>query len=133
MIRCCKAFLPTFKEQAISGLHTDSRILNITSMAGLVAQGAIGMSAYSASKHAANAFSHILRAEVYPSFQIQVTTINPSFHGTPLVHSMGDMASKQWDSLGAPIKAEYGEGKGIHSVWLFHDGTFLIARSLFHW
>jgi NAD(P)-dependent dehydrogenase (short-subunit alcohol dehydrogenase family) len=113
MVRCCKAFLPVLKEQAVSGVHTDARILNITSMAGLVAQGAIGMAAYSASKHAANAFSHILRAEVLPSFQIQVSTINPSFHGTPLVHSMGDMVSKQWDSLKNSTKSEYGEGTDV--------------------
>jgi short chain dehydrogenase len=114
MVRCCKAFLPLLKEQATSGIHTGARILNLTSMAGLISQGAIGLAAYSASKHAANTFSHILRTEVFPSFKIQVTTINPSFHGTPLVHAMGDMASKQWDSLEYSIKAEYGEGTVIY-------------------
>lgn len=127
MVRCCKAFLPILKEQAISRIHTDARILNITSMAGLVAQGAIGMSAYSASKHAANAFSQILRAEVFPSFQIQVTTINPSFHGTPLVHSMGGLASQQWASLKASTKAEYGEGTLISHVYTAKGYLFSLS------
>jgi NAD(P)-dependent dehydrogenase (short-subunit alcohol dehydrogenase family) len=94
----------------MSRVHPDARILNLTSMAGVVSSGTIGMSAYCASKHAANAFSNILRAEIYHSFHIQVTTINPSFHGTPLVYTMGDVAAKQWDTLDTTKKMEYGEG-----------------------
>ena len=108
MVRCCKAFLPILKDQAIKQTYTDMRIFNLTSMAGLVA-GGIGLAAYSASKHAANAFSTVLRLEL-KGFGIQVTTINPSFHGTPLVNTMGDKASKQWETLDSAKKEEYGQG-----------------------
>jgi NAD(P)-dependent dehydrogenase (short-subunit alcohol dehydrogenase family) len=110
LIRCCKAFLPLFKEQAIQETHTGGRIINITSMAGLISNGVMGMSAYSASKHAANAFSHILRTELLSSYNIQVCTVNPSFHKTPLVDTMGDVLSNIWEKLDPKLKEEYGEG-----------------------
>ena len=96
------------KAQAAKRSYKDMRIFNMTSMAGLVPLS-IGMSAYGASKHAANAFSSVLRMEL-KSFGIQVTTINPSFHATPLVHSMGDKAKQEWDKLDDTRKEEYGEG-----------------------
>jgi len=95
------------KAQAAKRSYKDMRILNMTSMAGLVPMS-IGLSAYGASKHAANAFSSVLRMEL-KSFGIQVTTINPSFHATPLVHGMGDKAKQEWDKLDDKMKEEYGE------------------------
>lgn len=77
-------------------------------MAGLVT-GQMGLSAYAASKHAANAFSSCLRMEV-KAFGVQVTTVNPSFHATPLVHSMGEEAAKGWAKLDETTKEEYGHG-----------------------
>jgi short-subunit dehydrogenase len=109
MVRCCKAFIPVFKDQVINETHFGGRILNITSMAGLISNGCIGFAPYVASKHAANAFSHFLRTELLSSFHIQVTTINPSFHKTPLVDTMGDVYTKQWDQLEDKVKMEYGE------------------------
>ena len=111
MIRCCKAFLPLFKEQSILASHTGARIINITSMAGYISNGLMGMSAYVASKHAANAFSHCLRTELPPSYNIQVCTINPSFHKTPLVDTMDQVLAKKWETLDPKLKEEYGEGK----------------------
>ena len=111
-VRCCKAFLPIFKEQAIKRTHKDARIFNLTSMAGLVT-GSMGLAAYAASKHAANAFSSVLRNEL-KAFGIQVTTVNPSFHGTPLVASMGDLVADNWENLEVSKKEEYGEA--------FYDG-----------
>ena len=35
-VRCCKAFLPIFKEQAIKGTYQSARIFNMVSMAGMV-------------------------------------------------------------------------------------------------
>ena len=79
-------------------------------MFGLVT-GRIGMSAYAASKHAANAFSTVLRLEL-KGFGIQVTTVNPSFHGTPLINTiMGDVTTRIWETLDPVKKKEYGEGK----------------------
>jgi NAD(P)-dependent dehydrogenase (short-subunit alcohol dehydrogenase family) len=115
MVRCCKAFLPILKEQAIQQSYQGMRIFNLTSMAGLVA-GLIGFSAYAASKHAANAFSTALRLELQSSFGIQVTTINPSFHSTPLVETMGDTLSEKWEKLDAAKKKEYGEGTLYRSI-----------------
>jgi NAD(P)-dependent dehydrogenase (short-subunit alcohol dehydrogenase family) len=102
-VRCCKAFLPIFKNQ----VSQDCRIINVTSMAGLVHffQGA---SAYSASKHAATAFSHVLRAECRS--YVQVTTVHPTFHSTPLVRSMEQMAQDAWDKVDEATKQQYGEG-----------------------
>ena len=110
MVRCCKAFLQLFKDQSVERTYADGgmRIFNLTSVAGLVTMG-IGMSAYAASKHAANAFSSILRVEL-KGFGIQVMTINPSFHGTPLVTKMQDVSSKQWGKLDMRKKEEYGQG-----------------------
>jgi NAD(P)-dependent dehydrogenase (short-subunit alcohol dehydrogenase family) len=83
--------------------------LNVTSMAGLVASGTSGLSAYGASKHAANAFSSILRTEL-AGFGIAVTTINPSFHATPLVKDMGEQLTKVWNNLDETKRKEYGQG-----------------------
>ena len=92
--------------------YQDMRIFNLTSMAGLVS-GLIGMSAYSASKHAANAFSSCLRMEL-KMFGIQVTTVNPSFHATPLVNSMLDKALELWNRLDGSIQEEYGPCKLLY-------------------
>ena len=70
------------------------------------------MSAYQAAKHAAYAFSAFLRLEL-AAFGIQVTTINPSYHGTPIVNTMGDKAVEMWDELPPEIKMEYGQGRGV--------------------
>jgi len=109
MVRCCKAFLPIFKEQAVKRTYQHMRIYNVTSMAGLIAPGQMGLSAYGASKFAATAFSSCLRLEL-KMFGIQVTTVHPSFHATPLVHSMGEKADADWKKLDESKKEEYGEG-----------------------
>jgi short chain dehydrogenase len=103
MVRCCKAFLPIFKNQ----VNRDCRIINITSMAGRF-QAVPAMSAYAASKHAANAFSHGLRAECRS--YVQVTTVNPTFHSTPLVHNVPDTAQTVWAKVDDATKQQYGEG-----------------------
>jgi NAD(P)-dependent dehydrogenase (short-subunit alcohol dehydrogenase family) len=68
-----------------------------------------GLSAYAASKHAANAFSAILRTEL-AGFGIAVTTINPSFHATALVKDMGEQLTKVWNKLDETKRKEYGQG-----------------------
>lgn len=108
MVRTTKAFLPIFKDQATKHIYRNMRILNITSMAGLVT-GGVGISAYTASKHAANAFSSCLRLEL-KCFGIHVTTVNPSFHATPLVSSMREKCREIWEQLDNSKKAEYGQG-----------------------
>ena len=132
MVRCCKAFLPVFKDQAVKRTYRDMRILNVTSMAGLVT-GQMGLSAYAASKHAANAFSSCLRMEL-KMFSIQVTTVNPSFHATPLVDSMPDLATKGWDRLTKSKQEEYGHGKLlISSILTKYLSALLVASNFLKW
>lgn len=111
MVRTTKAFLPILKRQV--GSSHDSRIINMVSMAGLI----VGPqnSPYNCSKFAAEAFSNCLRLEM-KQIGIQVVTINPSFHETPLTRSMSREASGVWEALPAATKEEYGEEyfKGFH-------------------
>jgi NAD(P)-dependent dehydrogenase (short-subunit alcohol dehydrogenase family) len=107
MVRCTKAFLPILKRQSIHGLHKGGRILNVASMAGKVVGFGLA-TAYNASKHAAVAFSHGLRIDMAP-FGIQVCTICPSFHGTPIVDTMSEKLKSYWMSLPKEVCAEYGD------------------------
>jgi short-subunit dehydrogenase len=107
VVRCCKGFLPILKKQAIEKTHTGARILNVVSMAGIIAGP--GMTPYFASKHAALAFTTGLRMEL-KAFGIQVSAVNPSFHETPLVNSIGDGLTGVWEGLPEEKKKEYGEG-----------------------
>src|SRR5579864_4359815 len=66
---CLRAFLP--------GLPPGSRVVNVVSVAGLVAVGP-----YSAAKHAQLAFSRSLAVELAPR-GISVLTVNPGFVETP--------------------------------------------------
>jgi len=107
LVRCCDAFLPILKKQAIDGTHNNSRILNMVSMAGLVTTPGLGV--YCASKHAANTYSSILRRELKSSFGIQVTTFNPCYHATPMVEDMEEKGQKYWEDVDPVKKEEYGE------------------------
>lgn len=99
--------MPFFKQQAIGKTHTEARILNVISQAGIIAGP--GMTPYFASKHAALAFTAGLRMEL-KAFGIQVAAVNPSFHESPLVHSIGDMLTSVWTGLPEEKRKEYGEG-----------------------
>jgi len=105
MIRTTKAYLSIFKNQIRNG-NDCARIVNITSMAGLVASGIA--TPYCASKHAAEAFSNCLRLEL-GSFGIPVVTINPTFHETRMASTMGDEWRKLWNRLDPNLQKEYGE------------------------
>jgi len=107
IVRCCKALLPILKEQSRCGTHKSSRIINLASCAGLVAAGT-GLGLYSPSKHAAVSFSSILRREI-KSFNIQVTTVNPSFHGIDIVHNSNKVITDTWNKLSKEKREEFGE------------------------
>mmetsp|Transcript_4413 Transcript_4413/g.11119 ORF Transcript_4413/g.11119 Transcript_4413/m.11119 type:complete len:188 (+) Transcript_4413:69-632(+) len=107
MIRCCKAFLPILKAQASTYGYRGGRIFNIASMAGVM-KSAPGISAYTASKHAAVALSSSLRQELEP-WGIQVCSVCPSFHRTALVEGMHDNAHQHWKSMPKQLQDEYGE------------------------
>jgi len=75
MVSVTKYFLPLVK-------LAKGRIVNITSMAGRVTMA--GMTAYSASKHAGEAFSDGLRLELSP-FGVKVSIIEPGFMNTAII------------------------------------------------
>jgi NAD(P)-dependent dehydrogenase (short-subunit alcohol dehydrogenase family) len=104
----CKAFLPIFQRQSIAGAHEGARIVNIASVAARIS--GLGMSAYSASKHATLAFTTALRNELKP-WKVQVAAINPSFHGTQLVTTMETGLRHTWEQLTPAKQVEYGQGK----------------------
>lgn len=106
MIRTTQAFLPILKSQAISRTYNTGRIINMVSMAGLIATGDFGP--YNGSKFAAEAFSTALRHELWP-YGIQVATVNPSFHSSPLTHAMGCNLTKEWSALDGDTRQEFGE------------------------
>lgn len=101
MVGMTKAFLPLLKKT------DNSRIVNVTSLAGLV-PGAPMMSAYAASKHAAEAFSNSLRIEL-EGWGIKVVTVNPAFHKTLIAHNSSPSIIKAYESLDPAKKADYGQ------------------------
>jgi len=78
VLRMTNAVLPVMREQG------EGRIINIGSLAGLVAVPFHGM--YSASKYALEGYTEALRLEVRP-FNIQVSLIEPGFSSTNLARS----------------------------------------------
>lgn len=83
-----------------------SRVVNVTSMAGLM-HGQPCMSAYCATKHAAEAFSTALRLELR-GWGIKVVTINPSFHRTPIATNGSATLQRAYDNLSPEMQAAYG-------------------------
>jgi len=106
MVRCCKAFLPIFQGQSMDHKHTGSRIINLVSVAGLCPMEA--GSAYASSKHAAIGFTDSLRGELRP-FHIQVSTVNPAFHSTPMLDHAMELGPDLLKSLPLETREKYGE------------------------
>ena len=105
-----KSFLPILKDQAINKTYGHARILNMVSMAGVLAASGLGMSPYEASKAAAESFTESLRLEL-KDFGIKVVALNPSFHKTPLIANVSDkIKAEVWDKMDATLKEEYGTG-----------------------
>ena len=132
-IRMTKAFLPTFKKQAISGDHKHSQIVNVISVAGMTSGGGLAASAYEASKHATEAFTNALRLEL-KMFDIRVVAINPSFFDTPLTNGVQERLREQLSKKISPdLREEYGESKllsPLHCLLTFvRDGLYSHHRS----
>jgi len=75
VVRMVRAILPTMRQQK------HGQIINISSLAGIVAVPFLGM--YSASKFALEGYAEALRHEAKP-FNIQVSLIEAGFLNTPL-------------------------------------------------
>lgn len=99
-LRLIKKLMPYIKRDK-------TRIINIGSIAGII-PGMKFMSAYSASKHALEAFSSSLRYELR-DFGIKVILINPTFHKTPMVKGVPSLLRETWLKLPDNIREEYGE------------------------
>jgi NADP-dependent 3-hydroxy acid dehydrogenase YdfG len=78
----------------LPGMHSrrDGHIVNVSSSASRFV-GSAGNSAYSASKHAVNAFSESLRQEVAP-LGIRVTIVEPGATTTEVAESIPDAAER---------------------------------------
>jgi len=123
MIQTTKAFLPILKRQSCSGMHGNARVINMVSMAGLVTSP--GLSSYHSSKFAAEAFSSCLRMELKGAFDIDVITVNPSYHQTPIIENLDEKIDYTWNNASSEKKKEYGIGEYTESCFKFyqHDRT----------
>lgn len=106
-IRTVKSFLPLLKKQVYENTYTNARIVNVTSLASFISL--TGNSAYSSSKHAAEAFTSCLRLEMQ-AFDLPVVSVSPSWHKTPLSNNVNAMLESVWSRLSKGTQEEYGEG-----------------------
>jgi len=88
MVNVTKAFLPLLRKQ-----KGKSRIINITSVVAFLPLA--GIATYTASKHAAQAFSDVLRQELAP-WRIPVIVIQPGCMKTPLVSGGATAIETAW-------------------------------------
>mmetsp|Transcript_31272 Transcript_31272/g.75615 ORF Transcript_31272/g.75615 Transcript_31272/m.75615 type:complete len:240 (+) Transcript_31272:172-891(+) len=130
----CKAFMPLMKRQYIQQIKRESRranskskwwsklssiysllfrpvqyrprIINLSSAGGIVALGGVGGSAYLMSKHAIDAFTQTFRYEAR-QWNIDVVSVNPSFHQTPLL-TKTSTGMESCDYVREDTRNEYG-------------------------
>lgn len=106
-VRMCKAMLGALRRHAGCNVSKPPRIINIASAAGIFPLPLLA--GYSASKHAVEAFSTILRYEIQP-WGIKVAIVEPGFAATPLVQAFGDTFDAEWAKTPDHIKAQYKDG-----------------------
>jgi NAD(P)-dependent dehydrogenase (short-subunit alcohol dehydrogenase family) len=118
LLRTCKAFLPLLKKQSIDGSHKrGSRIINLTSIAGLLTSSPMrARSTYAASKHASQSLTEALREEL-AGFDIQVTSVNPTYHNSGFAANMLSNLEKTYTKeISSSLRQEYGDGKSTSLV-----------------
>lgn len=98
LVAATKAILPLLKRSP------GSRIVNLSSVAGLVSGAGIGP--YFASKHAVEGLAKGLREELKP-WNIHVSNVNPSFMRTPILTSGMNSARNGFESAPKEITSEY--------------------------
>jgi len=104
-----KALLPTLLDTAAKCRRERApppRIINVTSVAGLIAVP--GLSAYCASKFALEAFSDSMRLELSP-WCCPVCLIEPSFLATPIIEGTKERQLAAWKSLPSPTRRRWGD------------------------
>jgi short-subunit dehydrogenase len=70
------------------------------------------LSSYAASKHAVACFAACLRMEIAPLWGIDVCTVFPSFHKTPLLEAGAGTIGRTWGASSEEIQRDYGVGFG---------------------
>ena len=98
LVSMTKAMLPFLKKTR------GGRIINISSMAGLI--GSPGFGAYAATKHAVEGFSKSLREEMQP-WGIYVCNINPAFMKTPLIENSIIGAQTSLQNADPDVRSQY--------------------------
>jgi dehydrogenase/reductase SDR family member 9 len=98
LVATTKAILPFLKH------NPGSRIVNLSSVAGLVSGAGIGP--YFASKHAVEGLAKGLREELKP-WKIHVSNVNPSFMRTPILTSGMNSAKSAFESAPKDITSQY--------------------------
>ncbi|CAE7463351.1 BDH1, partial [Symbiodinium microadriaticum] len=93
-----RAFLPLLKR------CPESRVINLSSMAGLLAGANIGP--YFASKHAVEGMAKALREELRP-WGIHVSNLNPAFMKTPILLNGLEAAKRSFESAPENITSQY--------------------------
>jgi 3-hydroxybutyrate dehydrogenase len=104
VIRVTKTFLPLI-------CRSQGRIINVSSILGRVAEPFIG--AYCMSKFALEAYSDILRLELYP-LKVKVIIIEPGHFMSAVNYIAGKdglnaKTREMWNQLPESVKADYGE------------------------
>jgi NAD(P)-dependent dehydrogenase (short-subunit alcohol dehydrogenase family) len=106
VVHVMRAILPIMRRQR------SGRIINISSVAGVVGQGAVA--AYGASKFAVEGLSLAVAQEVEP-FGIKVTVVEPGFFRTDLLNPQ----SVEWSS--GHIE-DYGPPGNVQAAWAAYHG-----------
>ena len=114
VVRVCKAFLPLLRKAAMKKADDEDggnaalatpRLLVVSSMSGKLPVPLLAP--YSASKHAVACFAAALRMEV-KMLGVDVVTILPSFHRTPLLTNRGAMLDRVWAQASKEVRQAYG-------------------------
>jgi len=111
-VRVSKAFLPLLKQAAAQWTRRAPRprVVVVCSASGKVAVPLL--SSYAASKHAVACFAACLRMELSALWDIDVCTVFPSFHQTPLLETGAGTIDRTWSAAPAEARRDYGEGFG---------------------
>ncbi|CAF2070091.1 unnamed protein product [Rotaria magnacalcarata] len=116
----------------------DSRIVNITSVMGLITPP--GLSAYCASKHAFESFSDFLRREMFP-WDLRVSIIEPGCLRTPIIQGQDRLIQDLWNGISDDIRSRWGDdfvndliGKSVtNNLFIKHaDDPMKVVRALRH-
>ena len=117
-----RAYLPLLKDSP------GSRIINISSMAGLAGGPSFGP--YCASKHALQGLTTCLREELRP-WDVSVCNVNPAFMRTPMLGASIDQARRLFEAADESVRSQYDEAAVLadgNKVLLIAESPSLVVR-----